>query len=148
MSDPELIAELLRVGDLIPVTVFGTDSCCEHGDHTDCKSTGYGLCDRFTTLNVAGSDCNRANHFLLRPSDEAMDSPLLRQILDGILDEPDHDPPTKRNTGRRLVALAALAFLTWRDTGSFPELMASSIDGDALARALDEFAGVADLEGQ
>lgn len=50
---------------LTPVEVFGTDSCCEHGEHTDCPSTGYGVCDAVSTW----SDCNRAVGHIFRFED-------------------------------------------------------------------------------
>lgn len=83
------IGDLIRKGALIPVQVFGTDTCCEHGDGggAECKSTGYGLCDRFSTHAPSGSDCNRADDFLLRPSDEAMRDPAVRAALDQVLDD-------------------------------------------------------------
>lgn len=93
------IGELILAGHLIPVAVFGTDKCCEHGDHIDCPSTGYGLCDRFSTHAPAGSDCNRADWFLLRPTDHAMNSYAVRLAVHKVLDE-EHDrqkePPSWR----------------------------------------------------
>lgn len=42
-----------------------------------------------------------------------------------------------KSPDEQLVLLAALAFLHWRDTGNFPELMSKQIDGQKLAEALD-----------
>lgn len=63
-DEPELI-RLIGAGRLIPVQVFGADS--------------YGLCDRFSPHTV-GSDCNRADDFLLRPVDQLMTEPVRAAI--------------------------------------------------------------------
>lgn len=50
---------------LVPVEVFGTDDCCEHGssmEHGGCPSSGYGLSDAVE----AWSDCNRASGRIYR----------------------------------------------------------------------------------
>lgn len=79
LTAQSLILSLIEQGYLIGVEVFGTDGCCEHGDHTDCESTGYGLCDMFGPHSV-GSDCNRATKVLMRPSD-ALDFPAIAAAL-------------------------------------------------------------------
>lgn len=69
------IAELIRSGALIPVDVYGgcghpdplpgyPERTCDEDDHLS-----YGLCDRFSQFAPGGSDCNRAQFFLLRPND-------------------------------------------------------------------------------
>ncbi len=107
VSAAQPIAALIRLGALIPVTVFGN---CEHpvptrpgAAETACNDQAhwaYGLCDLMSEHSLAGSDCNRADHFLLRPSDEAMADPVVREAIaavlqsvaddywDGVLDEP------------------------------------------------------------
>jgi hypothetical protein len=48
---------------LVPVEVFGTDDCCQHGhEEGDCPSKGYGLSDGVS----AWSDCNRATGQIYR----------------------------------------------------------------------------------
>lgn len=88
MTDAELLIELVRRGVLIGVEVFGTDQCCQHGEHVECPSTGYGLCDSFGPHSV-GSDCNRADAFLMRPNDEAMTAELREAIHDDSAMWPD-----------------------------------------------------------
>lgn len=51
-----------------------------------------------------------------------------------------------RDDDLRLVLLAAMAFLHWRDVGDFPELMSNAIDGDALAEAIDRLSGEEDAQ--
>ena len=41
----------------------------------------------------------------------------------------------------RIVLLAAMAFLHWRDTDEFPDLMSDAIDGAELAAAIDRLSG-------
>jgi len=71
------IAELIRSGALVPVQVFGScghpdpspgwpNATCDEGEHFS-----FGLCDRFSTHTPGGSDCNRAEFYLLRPNDLA-----------------------------------------------------------------------------
>lgn len=83
------LAKLILNGHLIPVQVFGTDHC-QHGDDVDglpcCEMSGFGLCDRFSQHAMAGSDCNRAEFFLLRPSDELMDGVEVRAAIQHVLD--------------------------------------------------------------
>ena len=114
-SAAQPIAALIRLGALIPVTVFGN---CGHpvptrpgiaiatgAAETECNDAShwnYGLADLMSEHSLAGSDCNRADHFLLRPSDEAMADPLVREAIDavlqsvadeywdGVVDEPEH----------------------------------------------------------
>ncbi len=74
-SEAQPIAALIRLGALIPVTVFG--------DGTDGWS--YGLMDLMSEHSLAASDCNRADHFLLRPSDEAMADPRVREAIEDVL---------------------------------------------------------------
>lgn len=91
-DDQAILLDLVRRGVLMGVEVFGTDSCCKHGhlnagdipivdDETDCPATGYGLCDRFSE-HAVGSDCNRADAFLLRPADGFMTDALREAIHD------------------------------------------------------------------
>ncbi len=94
------LAEMVRSGLLLPVQVFGGPETCQKCGH-DVPWT-YGLCDRFTEHSPGGSDCNRAEPFLLRPSDAAMDDPELRAAIDhviGVGEEPYErlhaTPPTR-----------------------------------------------------
>lgn len=75
MTDAETLADLVRRGVLIGVEVFGTDDCCEHGPFDECPANGFGLCDTFGPASV-GSDCNRAERWIMRPSDEHMTDDL------------------------------------------------------------------------
>jgi hypothetical protein len=55
---------------LVPVEVFGTEDCCQHGDNVDhdnrqCTSIGYGIMDAVS----AWSDCNRAIGRIYRAED-------------------------------------------------------------------------------
>lgn len=89
-----MVAALIRSGALIPVEVFG--SCghpvgvdmrldtCEDSDHWS-----YGLSDRASSFSVAGSDCNRATGFILRPSDELMGTKAIRDALVYVTEEDD-----------------------------------------------------------
>lgn len=54
--------------ELVPVEVFGTNDCCQHGPDTSCESKGYGLCDAVE----AWSDCNRAIGRIYRREDVAV----------------------------------------------------------------------------
>lgn len=74
-----LLVELVRLGVLVGVEVFGADSCCEHGDFADCDAAGFGLCDVFGPHSV-GSDCNRAERWLLRPRDGLLSDDLHAEI--------------------------------------------------------------------
>jgi hypothetical protein len=95
------LATMVRDGILIPVQVFGghSDPSDPHGnsDAVTCPACdaplewGYGLCDRMSTHAPAGSDCNRAAFFLLRPSDAAMADPALRDAIRAVLKNPDED---------------------------------------------------------
>lgn len=83
---------LIESGVLLPVQVFGSEDCCEHNPHgasdaPPCPSQGHGLCDRFSIHTPAGSDCNRAEWWLMRPVDEAMDDPALRAAWMSVLQE-------------------------------------------------------------
>jgi hypothetical protein len=103
MTDPAVgwIKNLIRSGALIPVQVFGTNECCEHGSMgagQDCPSTGFGLCDRFSSHAPGGSDCNRAEFFLLRPSNEVMADPSIRAALEEVIDEDDKEVEARRST--------------------------------------------------
>lgn len=68
MSEPTDNLVELR---LVPVEVFGTGDCCEHGLHgeaadvQECQATGYGLSDAVS----AWSDCNRAGGKIYRVDD-------------------------------------------------------------------------------
>ena len=83
------LADAILSGLLIPVMVFGTNECCEHGISADenpaCHSSGYGICDQISTHAPGGSDCNRAYNFLLRPNDEAMNSVAVEAALLAVL---------------------------------------------------------------
>lgn len=76
------VARLIQHGFLIPVQVFGG------GD----EEWSYGLSDRFSYHAPGGSDCNRAEFFLLRPSDQEMANPEVRRAIEGMLieGEPPH----------------------------------------------------------
>jgi hypothetical protein len=54
---------------LVPVEVFGSEECCEHGQRDlrdpPCPSMGYGLMDAV----AAWSDCNRAIGHIYRVDD-------------------------------------------------------------------------------
>lgn len=69
------IADLIRSGALIPVAVYGgcghpeplpghPNRTCDEDEHFS-----WGLSDRFSRHSPGGSDCNRAEFFLLRPND-------------------------------------------------------------------------------
>lgn len=83
----EALILLIKNGALLPVMVFGTTDCCAHGPfdpsnpaaHRDCVSVGHGLCDTFGPHTV-GSDCNRAERYLMRPSDELMTPRVLEAL--------------------------------------------------------------------
>ena len=77
------MAELIRSGVLIPVAIFGGDTDCACGRRIH---WGYGVMDRFSTHSPAGSDCNRADAYLLRPSDKAMDDPAVKAALNAVLE--------------------------------------------------------------
>lgn len=94
------IADLIRSGALVPVQVFGGDAD-KAGDtgtqhcqkcHADVP-WGYGLCDRFSRFKPGGSDCNRAEFFLLRPNDlghqgaEVQDMEAIRTAIQEVLDD-------------------------------------------------------------
>lgn len=96
-----LLLRLVSEGWLIGVHVFGSYECCAHGpvgnDGPFCESMGFGLCDQFAfnrsadpadpnyTGVIAGSDCNRAEPYIMRPHDRLME-PELRALL---ADQPD-----------------------------------------------------------
>ena len=83
--DPEseaMLVQLIQRGALVGVEIFGSDDCCEHGMHESCPADGFGLCDNFGPHTV-GSDCNRAERFLLRPSDACMTDRVLHEITNG-----------------------------------------------------------------
>lgn len=85
------IADLIRSGALIPVQVYGTE--CAHDECDNPRHDGFGLSDRFSRHSPGGSDCNRAEFFLLRPNDlgghtgvvEDLDEirAALNEVLDG-----------------------------------------------------------------
>jgi hypothetical protein len=53
---------------LVPVQVFGTSECCQHGhDNEECPSIGYGISDAVSPW----SDCNRAIGRIYRVEDRA-----------------------------------------------------------------------------
>ena len=113
MSDEEALAALIRSGALIPVAVFGN---CEHpvptsSDYaaatgkreTTCEDESHwswGLMDRSSEHSPAGSDCNRAIPYMLRPSDKAMHGPMVRKAIWEMLDEYERrDPEVQPLTG-------------------------------------------------
>lgn len=71
-----MLRALVDDGWLLGVGVFGDESCCLHGDPVpegvDCPVTGFGLCDNMNEHSPGGSDCNRAERFLMRPHDDLM----------------------------------------------------------------------------
>ena len=67
----DLILQLLRDCWLVPIEVFGDE---------ELDRVGYGLMDR----NGVWSDCNRAERFMLRPADTAMNDPRLRPLIEQI----------------------------------------------------------------
>lgn len=106
MSDSsDAVAKLILTGALVPVSVFGPGlvcpSCAKGLDDEPCPHCGsevvgsFGLCDRFTHVGSVGSDCNRAEWFLLRPTDELMDSEGVRQALRDVLDDDDPKEPQR-----------------------------------------------------
>jgi len=62
-----IINKLIDEGWLIGVKIFGDES--------------YGLMDQFRMPHV-GSDCNRAEHFLMRPKDGLMTQELKEKLSD------------------------------------------------------------------
>lgn len=67
------LAEMIRAGDLLPVQTFGAENAeCPKCGHE--WEDGYGLMDRFSEHTPAGSDCNRAVEFIMRPTDDLMKS--------------------------------------------------------------------------
>lgn len=109
MSEPTgatWIAGLIRTGALIPVAVFGN---CDHPVPTspeyaaqtgktettcgDESHWGWGLMDRVSEHSPAGSDCNRAVPYMLRPSDDAMQSVEVRAAILEVLDEMERADP-------------------------------------------------------
>lgn len=83
------IGDLIRSGALVPVAVFGTE--CAHEGCEDETHDGFGLCDRFSRHTPGGSDCNRAEFFLMRPNDlrsgPNVDLDDIRAALNEVLDE-------------------------------------------------------------
>jgi hypothetical protein len=84
----------------VPVQVYGG---CAHPVEFEgrtvrcldgfCDTWGFGLCDRFSRYTPGGSDCNRAEFFLLRPSDldssnglSDEDLAVIREALEEVLD--------------------------------------------------------------
>jgi hypothetical protein len=64
---PDLVAVRL-----VPVEVFGTSECCEHGYNDDnCPSIGFGLSDAVSSW----SDCNRAAGRIYRIDDQVHREP-------------------------------------------------------------------------
>lgn len=74
-----MLHALVGQGWLIGVEVFGADDCCEHGMYEECPANGFGLCDVFSK-HSAGSDCNRAEDWLMRPKDGLMTESLHRLL--------------------------------------------------------------------
>lgn len=73
------LAQLIDDGWLIGVEVFGAH-CCD--DIAGCTNeSGFGLCDTFSS-HACGSDCNRAEKWLMRPSDTLMGS-VTNMLHDG-----------------------------------------------------------------
>lgn len=74
MTDEEaliLIHALVDEGWLIGVELFGED-----------EDTGVGLCDVFSKNSPSGSDCNRAERWLMRPHDNLMTEALRLKIIE------------------------------------------------------------------
>ena len=71
---------------MIGIQTFGTEDCCLHNpdgrEDQLCDAAAYGLMDKFGPHSV-GSDCNRAEPFMLRPADELMDAELKAKLADG-----------------------------------------------------------------
>lgn len=94
------IADLIRSGALIPVQVFGGDTeGAGRAGVEHCSNCGhevpwsFGLSDRFSKWAPGGSDCNRAEFFLLRPNDLTFnDAPVedleaIRAAIEEVLDD-------------------------------------------------------------
>jgi hypothetical protein len=104
-EDSQAIARLILTGALIPIDVFGGHSDPKdkmgHSDADNCPicggdlEWGYGLCDKFSRHAPGGSDCNRAVKFMLRPSDDAMDSLEVRAALRAVVEDEEHWPKEK-----------------------------------------------------
>ena len=93
LSGPEAAAvlrALVEDGWLIGVEVFGAHCCDDIGACE--REGGFGLCDVFGPASV-GSDCNRAEKFLLRPADKLMHENLDKAIHD---EEAFHTPEGKQ----------------------------------------------------
>jgi len=74
-----VLRALVEDGWLIGVEVFGAHSC---DDIAACeREGGFGLSDVFGPASV-GSDCNRAESYLLRPADKLMHENLEKAIHD------------------------------------------------------------------
>lgn len=67
----DALTALVNEGWLVGVAVFG--------GAID-EDWSYGLCDRFGPHTPAGSDCNRAAPFIMRPHDDLM-TPKLRALV-------------------------------------------------------------------
>lgn len=76
-----MLSTLIDNGWLLGVQVFGVDDCCEHGDDP-CPADGFGLCDNMNQHSPGGSDCNRAERFLMRPHDLLMTNEVAEAIAD------------------------------------------------------------------
>ena len=85
MNADEAVAKMIRLGVLVPIAVFGTD--CDHDGCEDERHGSFGLMDRFSRHSPAGSDCNRAEFYMLRPSDDLMQGPLVKEALDEVIAE-------------------------------------------------------------
>lgn len=90
-SEEAMIAALVRSGALIPVQVFGS---CDHPVTNDRGQTfrceepdhwGFGLSDRMSEHAMVGSDCNRAEGFILRPSDALMGTAAVREAIAAVV---------------------------------------------------------------
>lgn len=84
MTAAERLAQLILDGDLLPIDVFGGESSCRK-----CNAPvqwSFGLMDRFSEHSPAGSDCNRAGEFMVRPSDELMQSTEVIAAIKHVID--------------------------------------------------------------
>lgn len=74
-----VLRALVEDGWLIGIEVFGAHCCDDIGACE--RESGFGLCDVFGPASV-GSDCNRAEGYMLRPADALMVDGLKAAIND------------------------------------------------------------------
>lgn len=87
-----VVALLIREGHMIPVEIFGAagenaETHCSCGK--ELPEWGYGVSDRFSTHAPGGSDCNRADVYMLRPSDALMETTEIKAALRDVLEDDD-----------------------------------------------------------